>query len=123
MIEELKMLSGLVGRQRNKLVASCALSVIGTALGLVPFVLIYLVMVELWGQPLDVDQAYIRKLVIWSIAAILLRFGFMGLSGSLSHIAVYGILFKRLPAVDTEADLRKLFLFSDGMPLVAKECV
>jgi len=91
MIEELKMLSGLAGRQRNKLIASCVLSVIGTALGLVPFVLVYLVMVELF-KPV-VDQAYIWNLVIWSIAAILLRFGFMGLSGGLSHIAAYGILY------------------------------
>ena len=93
MLEELKMLSGLAGQQRNKLIASCVLSVIGTALGLVPFVLIYLVMLELFKPALDVDQAYIWKLVIWSIAAILLRFGFMGLSGSLSHIAAYAILY------------------------------
>ena len=91
MLEELKMLSGLVGRQRNKLIASCALSVIGTALGLVPFVLIYLVMLELSGPA--VDKAYIWNLVFWSIAAILLRFGFMGLSGALSHIAAYAILY------------------------------
>lgn len=91
MLEELKMLSGLAGRQRNKLIASCALSVIGTALGLVPFVLIYLVMLELWGPV--VDQAYIWKLVFWSIAAIVVRFGFMGLSGTLSHIAAYAILY------------------------------
>ena len=91
MLEELKMLSGLAGQQRNKLIASCALSVIGTALGLVPFVLIYLVMLELSGPA--VDQAYIWKLVFWSIAAILLRFGFMGLSGTLSHIAAYAILY------------------------------
>jgi len=93
MLEELKMLSILAGQQRSKLIASCVLSVIGTALGLVPFVLIYLVMLELSGPAVDVDQAYIWKLVIWSIAAILLRFGFMGLSGSLSHIAAYGILY------------------------------
>ena len=91
MIEELKMLSGLAGRQRNKLIASCVLSVIGTALGLVPFILIYLVMLELSGPV--VDQAYIWKLVFWSIAAILLRFGFMGLSGSFSHLAAYSILY------------------------------
>ncbi len=91
MLEELKMLSGLAGQQRNKLIASCVLSVIGTALGLVPFVLIYLVLLELSGPA--VDQAYIWKLVFWSIAAILLRFGFMGLSGTLSHIAAYAILY------------------------------
>lgn len=91
MIEELKMLSGLAGQQRNKLIASCALSVIGTALGLVPFVLIYLVMLELF-KPV-VDQAYIWTLVFWSIIAILLRFTFMGLSGALSHIAAYSILY------------------------------
>jgi len=91
MIEELKMLSGLAGQQRNKLIASCALSVIGTALGLVPFVLIYLVMLELF-KPV-VDQAYIWTLVFWSIIAILLRFTFVGLSGALSHIAAYSILY------------------------------
>jgi ATP-binding cassette subfamily B protein len=91
MIEELKMLSGLAGQQWNKLIASCALSVIGTALGLVPFVLIYLVMLELF-KPV-VDQAYIWTLVFWSIIAILLRFTFMGLSGALSHIAAYSILY------------------------------
>ena len=91
MLEELKMLSGLVGQQRNKLIASCTLSVIGTALGLVPFVLIYLVMLELSGPA--VDQAYIWKLVFWSVIAILLRFTFMGLSGALSHIAAYGVLY------------------------------
>ncbi len=91
MIKELKMLSGLAGQQRNKLIASCALSVIGTALGLVPFVLIYLVMLELF-KPV-VDQAYIWTLVFWSIITILLRFTFMGLSGALSHIAAYSILY------------------------------
>ncbi|MGP8329370.1 MAG: ABC transporter ATP-binding protein [Methanosarcinaceae archaeon] len=91
MIEELKMLSGLAGRQRNKLIASCVLSVIGTALGLVPFILVYLVMLELF-KPI-VDQAYIWNLVFWSVAAILLRFGFMGLSGTFSHIAAYSILY------------------------------
>jgi ATP-binding cassette subfamily B protein len=91
MLEELKMLSGLAGQQRNKLIVSCILSVIGTALGLVPFVLIYLVMLELSGPA--VDQAYIWTLVFWSIIAILLRFAFMGLSGGLSHIAAYSILY------------------------------
>jgi ATP-binding cassette subfamily B protein len=42
---------------------------------------------------LAVDQAYIWKLVFWSIAAIVVRFGFMGLSGTLSHIAAYAILY------------------------------
>ncbi len=61
MLEELKILSGLAGRQKSKPIASCTLSVIGTALGLVPFALIYLVMPELSGPPVDADQAYIRK--------------------------------------------------------------
>jgi len=91
MLEELRILLNLAGRQRNKLIASCVLSVIGTALGLVPFVLIYLMMLELWGPV--VDQAYIWKLVFLSITAIVLRFGFMRLSGTLSHIAAYAILY------------------------------
>ena len=62
------------------MVASCALSVVGTAMGLVPFILIYLVVIELM-EPV-VREAYIWRLVIWSVVAILLRFVTMVLSGS-----------------------------------------
>ena len=91
MFEGLKRLLILAGQQRNKLIASCALSVIGTALGLVPFILIYLVIVELF-EPV-VNVAYIWKLVILSIVAVIMRFVAMALSGSISHIAAYNILY------------------------------
>jgi ATP-binding cassette subfamily B protein IrtA len=39
------------------------------------------------------NQAYVWKLVFWRIVAIVLRFAFMGLSGTLSHLAAYSILY------------------------------
>jgi len=91
MLEGLKRLLKLAGQQRRKLIASCILSVIGTALGLVPFILIYLMVLELFNPV--VNQAYVWKLVFWCFVAIVLRFGFMGLSGTLSHLAAYSILY------------------------------
>nr|QNO57435.1 vitamin B12 import ATP-binding protein BtuD [Methanosarcinales archaeon ANME-1 ERB7] len=91
MLEEVKRLLELAGQQRRKLIASCILAVIGTALGLVPFILIYLMVLELFNPV--IDQVYVWKLVFWCIVAIILRFAFMGLSGSLSHLAAYSILY------------------------------
>ena len=91
MLEGLKRLLKLAGQQRRKLIASCILSVIGTALGLVPFILIYLMVLELFNPV--INQLYIWKLVFWCFVAIVLRFGFMGLSGTLSHLAAYSILY------------------------------
>ena len=91
MLEGLKRLLKLAGQQRRKLIASCILAVIGTALGLVPFILIYLMVLELFNPV--IDQLYVWKLVFWCIVAIILRFAFMGLSGSLSHLAAYSILY------------------------------
>lgn len=91
MLEGLKRLLKLAGQQRRKLIASCILSVIGTALGLVPFILIYLMVLELFNPV--IDQLYVWKLVFWCFAAIVLRFAFMGLSGTLSHLAAYSILY------------------------------
>nr|CBH37531.1 ABC transporter, permease protein [uncultured archaeon] len=91
MLEDVKRLLKLAGQQRRKLIASCILSVIGTALGLVPFILIYLMVLELFNPV--INQVYVWKLVFWCIVAIILKFAFMGLSGSLSHLAAYSILY------------------------------
>ena len=91
MLEGLKRLLELAGQQRRKLIASCAFSVLGTALGLVPFILIYLMVLELFNPA--INQLYVWKLVFWCFVAIVLRFVFMGLSGTLSHLAAYSILY------------------------------
>jgi ATP-binding cassette subfamily B protein len=71
MLEGLKRVLVLAGQQRRKLIASCILSVIGTALGLVPFILIYLMVLELFNPV--INQLYV--------------------SGTLSHLAAYSILY------------------------------
>ena len=91
MFESLKSPLQLIEKQKGTLIASCVLSLIGTALGLVPYILIYLMILELFNPV--INQAYLWKLVFWSITAIVLRFGFIGLSGTFSYIAVYAILY------------------------------
>jgi len=91
MCEELKRLLNLAGQHKCKLITSCILSVIGTALGLVPFVIIYLMVLEMFKPA--INTAYVWQLVIWSIVAVVLRFAFMGLSYYLSHMAAYSILY------------------------------
>ena len=91
MLEALKKLLNLAGQQRNKLIASCIFSITGTALGLVPFIFVYLMILELF-KPV-INEAYVWKLISLSIISIVFRFGFMGLSGALSHIAAYSILY------------------------------
>ena len=91
MLEGLKRLLGLAGQQKGKLMSSCVFSVIGTAFGLIPFILVYFVMLELF-KPV-INQAYVWKLAVLIIVSVILRFAFMGLSGSLSHLAAYSILY------------------------------
>ena len=89
MLEGLKRLLGLTGQQKGKLISSCVFSVVGTAFGLIPFILVYFVMLELF-KPV-INQAYVWKLAVLIIVSVVLRFAFMGISGSLSHLAAYSI--------------------------------
>lgn len=81
----------LARSQKGKLIASSILACFSTVLGLVPFILTYLIVVELFNPP--VEQNYIWKLAIISLIAIISRWVILGIGASLSHIAAYNILY------------------------------
>ncbi len=62
----------------------------------VPFILIYLLLLELldsYDTSSSFDQSYVLKLAVGSLIAIVFKFGMMGVSTALSHIAAYNVLY------------------------------
>ncbi|MEM6449189.1 MAG: ABC transporter ATP-binding protein [Cyanobacteria bacterium P01_D01_bin.105] len=83
----------LILRQRLFLALSALFAVIGAALGLVPYYLIYLVSLRLFGPSASADVQTVGPLAWWAIAAVVSKSLFIGLSTKLSHIAAYTILY------------------------------
>ncbi|HLO49092.1 MAG TPA: ABC transporter ATP-binding protein, partial [Kamptonema sp.] len=81
----------LLAPQKGKLILAIVLQVICTALGLIPFILVYSIAISLFNPP--VDQGYIWKLAIASLVAIIARWSLFGISSTLAHIAAFNILY------------------------------
>ncbi|MEM6500733.1 MAG: ABC transporter ATP-binding protein [Cyanobacteria bacterium P01_C01_bin.89] len=86
----------LVLNQKMMLGLSGLLAAIGAALGLVPYYLIYLVSLRLFGaagsEP-SFDTQYAWQLALWAVGAVVGKGIFQGLALRLSHIAAYEILY------------------------------
>ncbi|MEM1280078.1 MAG: ABC transporter ATP-binding protein [Cyanobacteria bacterium P01_H01_bin.152] len=84
----------VVLQQRLPLALSGLLAAIGAALGLVPYYLIYLVSLRVFGSSAStLDPQYIWQLAWWAVGAVVGKGLCMGLSTRLSHIAAYTILY------------------------------
>ncbi|MEM9980646.1 MAG: ABC transporter ATP-binding protein, partial [Cyanobacteria bacterium P01_D01_bin.2] len=84
----------VVLQQRLPLILSGLLAAIGAALGLVPYYLIYLVSLQLFGSSAStLDTQYIGQLAWWAVGAVVGKGLCHGLSTRLSHIAAYTILY------------------------------
>ena len=84
----------VVLQQRLPLALSGILAAIGAALGLVPYYLIYLVSLQLFGPSSSaLDAQYIWQLAWWAVGAVVGKGICNGLSTRLSHIAAYTILY------------------------------
>ncbi|MEM9818404.1 MAG: ABC transporter ATP-binding protein, partial [Cyanobacteria bacterium P01_D01_bin.6] len=84
----------VVMQQRLPLALSGLLAAIGAALGLVPYYLIYLVSLQVFGSSAPtLDTQYIWQLAWWAIGAVVGKGICMGISTRLSHIAAYTILY------------------------------
>ncbi|MBW4428331.1 MAG: ABC transporter ATP-binding protein/permease [Nostoc desertorum CM1-VF14] len=81
----------LAGMQKIRLIASGILAAIATILGLVPFILIYWIIIELFNPP--TDQIYVWKLSCISFVTIITRWTTLGIASSFAHIAAYNILY------------------------------
>ena len=83
----------IVLRQQVMLGLSGLLAAIGAALGLVPYYLIYLVSLRLFGSAGVLDTQYIWQLAWLAVGAVVLKGICNGVSTRLSHIAAYTILY------------------------------
>ncbi len=84
----------LVGPHKGKMIFSGLFSIIAQGFGIVPFVLIYYIVMEIAGKPAaEIDQGLIWILVFAGIGAAVLKYVFLGLSLLLSHISAYNILY------------------------------
>ncbi|MEM8641050.1 MAG: ABC transporter ATP-binding protein [Cyanobacteria bacterium P01_G01_bin.54] len=83
-----------VWRQRVSLLLSGLLAAVGAASGLVPYLLIYLVSLELFTQSAAaVDAQYIGALALLAVGAVILKGICIGASTHIAHIAAYTILY------------------------------
>ncbi|MGD1896976.1 MAG: ABC transporter ATP-binding protein [Phormidesmis sp.] len=85
-------LKRVVLRRKGTLTLSAILAVLGAALGLLPYYLVYLVSLKLFDSPAP-DPRYITQLAWWAVAAVIGKSLFTGLSIRASHIAAYTILY------------------------------
>ncbi|MEM1255034.1 MAG: ABC transporter ATP-binding protein [Cyanobacteria bacterium P01_H01_bin.21] len=83
----------IVLQQQVMLGLSGLLAAIGAALGLVPYYLIYLVSLQLFGSASVLDTQYIWQLAWLAVGAVVGKGVCNGVSTRLSHIAAYTILY------------------------------
>lgn len=82
----------IAGRRKGLLLASGILAVIHALLSLVPYVLVFYIIRELTREAVDFSLA--RTYILYAILAAVVSMSFFFLSGILSHIAAFNILFE-----------------------------
>ncbi|MEM6801931.1 MAG: ABC transporter ATP-binding protein [Bacteroidota bacterium] len=80
------------GKRKLLLSLSGLLAVLHAALGLVPYILVYYILVQLVNPP--IDQALVQQYLIWAIAAGVGSYTLLYASGMCSHIAAFNILYE-----------------------------
>ena len=84
----------IAGQKKGKLIISGFLAIISACLTLVPFVMIYLILVKLLDPSFGPqDYGYVWKLAWIAVAAVFARLAFGYVSNLLSHLAAYDILY------------------------------
>ncbi len=76
------------------LALSGVLAVLGSATGLVPYIVIYLIAVEIFNTPLEaIDQTHILTLIGFAFGAAFIKAVAMASSTHLSHVAAFNMLY------------------------------
>jgi len=83
----------LTAEHKWKMIMSIISGVISGAFFVVPFGIIYLILIEIYKNPQDIDQRTVWQLVIAGLIAVVLKFVFMAVSSALSHISAFDILY------------------------------
>lgn len=87
----MKRLLQIAGQRKTLLLASCTLAVIHSVLSLVPYALVFYIIKELTqSQP---NFTTVRQYVIYAIVIVIVSMVAFLLSGILSHIAAFNILY------------------------------
>jgi ATP-binding cassette subfamily B protein len=85
---------GAIARRRGQLALSGLLSAVGNAAGLIPYLVIYFIAVEVLGTPLaEVDVGWLWVLGGIAFGAVLLKAAATGVALYVSHVAAYSILY------------------------------
>ena len=82
----------IAGRRKNLLIVSGVLALLHAILSLVPYVLIFYIIKELTRVP--VDYSLTRHYVVQAVIAAIISMIILYVSGILSHIAAYRILYE-----------------------------
>lgn len=82
----------IAGRRKASLIASGLLAILHAILSLVPYILVFFIIRELAAE--SVDFTLVRTYLIYALIAAIVSMGTFFLSGILSHIAAYNILFE-----------------------------
>jgi ATP-binding cassette subfamily B protein len=88
------VVSRTIRRRRGQLVLSGLLSAVGNAAGLILYLVIYFIAVEVLGTPFDeVDAGWLWALGGIALGAVVLKAAATGMAIYISHVAAYTILY------------------------------
>jgi len=82
----------IAGRKKVLLIVSAILAVVHAILSLVPYILVFYIIRELTKETINFEQT--KVYIIYAIIAAAVSMGFLFLSGILSHVAAFNILFQ-----------------------------
>ena len=91
-MNNLKFLLKLSGQHKIKLIVSAMFSIISTTLSVIPYLLVYSIILELFNREISYNK--IQSLVFIAILFIILGVAARILSGIFSHISAFNILYK-----------------------------
>ncbi len=91
-MNNLKFLLKLSGQHKIKLIVSAMFSIISTTLSVIPYLLVYSIILELFNREISYNK--IQSLVFIAILFIILGVVARILSGIFSHVSAFNILYK-----------------------------
>ena len=91
-MNNLKFLLKLSGQHKIKLIVSAMFSIISTTLSVIPYLLVYSIILEIFNREISYNK--IKSLVFIAILFIILGVAARILSGIFSHISAFNILYK-----------------------------
>ena len=108
-MNNLKFLLKLSGQHKIKLIVSAMFSIISTTLSVIPYLLVYSIILELFNREISYNK--IQSLVFIAILFIILGVAARILSGIFSHISAFNILYKiRIDLIEHMSKLNMGFL-------------